>query len=222
MSIIENLRKSFEKLLELNLSENLSEIFKHPVSILTVVGLLIVAFVFAKSRNVKFTPRLMTQIALTVALATVLDFFKIYRFPQGGSITFGSMIPILLISLWHGPLIGCLAGLLFGILSLILGPYIVQPVQVLFDYPLPFLLLGTAGFFKSNKYIAAIVAIALRFVCHVISGVVFFASYAPEGQSPLVYSMIYNGSFLSLELIICLVILAVLPVERLYKAVVSA
>jgi thiamine transporter len=222
MSIFENLGKSFEKLTEINLLENLSEILKHPLTILTIIALLILTVVLVKAKKVNFTPRLMTHVALAIALATVLDFFKIYRFPQYGSVTFGSMVPILLISFWYGPLVGCITGMLFGILSLILGPYIVQPIQVLFDYPLPFLLLGTAGFFKSNKYVGALVAIALRFVCHVISGVVFFASFAPEGQSPLVYSMLYNGSYLSVELVICIVLLALLPVERLYKSIVTS
>jgi thiamine transporter len=222
MSIIENLKKSFEKLTKINLLENFAEILKHPLTILTVVALLILAIVLIKSKKVNFTPKLMSQIALALALATVLDLFKIYRFPQGGSVTFGSMIPIILISLWYGPLIGCITGMLFGILSLILGPYIVQPIQVLFDYPLPFMLLGTAGFFRKNKYVASVIAVVLRFICHVISGVVFFANYAPEGQSPLVYSMGYNASYLSLELIICLVLLALLPVERLSKTIASA
>lgn len=222
MSIIENLKESFGKLAEINLLENLSEIFKHPLTIITVIGVLILVIVLAKAKKIDFTPRIMTQIALAVALATVLDFFKIYRFPEGGSVTFGSMIPILLISLWHGPLVGFTTGLLFGILSLILGPYIVHPIQVLFDYPLPFLLLGTAGFFRNNKYVATLVAVALRYICHIISGVVFFASSAPEGQSPLAYSMLYNGSYLSIELIICIVLLALLPVERIYKSIVSA
>lgn len=217
MSILESLKKSFQDLSEINLIENFSTIFESPASILTLLGLLILIVVFIRLKKISFTPRLMAQIAIMLALSIVLDFLKIYRMPQGGSVTFGSMVPIILLSLWYGPEVGMLTGLLFGLVSLILGPYILHPVQVLFDYPLPFLLLGAAGFFRKNKYVAAVIAVVLRYICHVISGVVFFAEYAPEGQSPLAYSLIYNGSFIAVELIICIIILALLPVEQLGK-----
>ena len=35
-----------------------------------------------------------------------------------------------------------------------------------------------------------------------ISGVIFYAEYAPEGQSPLVYSILYNAAYMVPELII--------------------
>lgn len=219
--MFKDLAQSFTNLTQIKWGENFGEIIKNPVSILALLGLLVLVLVLVKAKKIKFTPRLMSRVALLVALSVVLDFFKLYRFPQGGSITLGGMVPLLLVALWYGPEVGFLAGLLFGVVSLILGPYIVHPIQVLFDYPLPFLMLGTAGFFKKNKYVAAVIAVALRFICHVISGVVFFASYAPPGQSPLVYSMVYNGSYLVPELIICVIILAILPVERLYKTVMA-
>jgi thiamine transporter len=217
MPIVESLKESFNKLLELNLLENFSEIFKHPVSILTVVVLAIIMVVLVRAKKINFTTKLITRIAIALALAVVLDFFKIYRMPQGGSVTLGSMVPIILISLWYGPEIGMLTGMLYGIISLILGPWIVHPLQVILDYPLAFLLLGTSGFFRNNKYLGTSLAVVLRFISHVLSGVIFFGEYAAPGQSPLMYSMIYNGSFLGVELIICLVLVALLPVAQLKK-----
>ena len=123
------------------------------------------------------------------------------------------MLPIFLLSLWYGPEIGMLTGFLFGVISLILGPYIVHPIQLLLDYPLPYLALGTAGFFKNKKYLGVSVAIVLRFLCHVISGVVFFAEYAAESgySSALWYSIVYNGSFLIFDAAICVLLLAMIP-----------
>jgi len=46
------------------------------------------------------------------------------------------------------------------------------------------------------------VSLTTRFLSHFISGVVFFAMYAPEGMSPIVYSAIYNGSYMLPELVI--------------------
>jgi thiamine transporter len=47
---------------------------------------------------------------------------------------------------------------------------------------------------------------ALRFGAHVLSGVVFFASFAPKGMNPLLYSIIYNGSFMLPEVAISVVL----------------
>ena len=75
---------------------------------------------------------------------------------------------------------------------------------------------GVAGFFK-NKYLGASIGMMLRFIFHFISGVVFFGSYAPEGMSPIVYSLTVNGLAVGGELLICLVLLAFLPTEKLIK-----
>ena len=58
-------------------------------------------------------------------------------------------------------------------------------------------------------------AIAGRFVCHFISGVAFFGSYAPKGMSPALYSLVVNGIFLGVEGVICLVIMGLLPLSQL-------
>jgi len=204
---------------DFSLSNSIADILKNPTAIAALAGLLIILIVLLKVKKVKFTTRIITQIGLALALTAVLSLFKIYELPNGGSVTFGSMIPVLLIAFFYGPEIGLITGFLYGIISLILGPWIVHPVQVLFDYPLAFMALGLAGFFKNNKYLGAIVGIFGRFICHYISGVVFFASSAPKGQSPYLFSLIYNGSYLSIDALICLAILAILPLKQLYTIV---
>jgi thiamine transporter len=46
--------------------------------------------------------------------------------------------------------------------------------------------------------------------CHVLSGVIFFASYAPEGQNVWIYSLVYNASFMAPSVIITAVVAWVL------------
>lgn len=222
-NVFKTLKESLEGLSQINLAENLNQIFAQPLGIVAVIALLIIMMVLVRAKKIKFTSRLITHIAVMLALAVVLDFLKIYRMPQGGSITLGGMVPIILISLWYGAEVGMLTGLLFGILSLILGPYVVHPVQLLLDYPLAFLALGTAGFFKSNKLVGTSIAVLLRFICHVTSGVIFFASYSEgTGHTPLIYSILYNGSFLLVDAIICIVILYLIPIDRLMKNIQKA
>jgi len=88
---------------------------------------------------------------------------------------------------------------------------VVHPIQLLLDYVLPFAVLGVAGFFKKEKLmpLGAAVAGFGRFVVHFISGFVFFYMYAPEGQSVFMYNLIYNGSYMLPDTIICVVLLCI-------------
>lgn len=203
------------------LGENFKTLFNSPLTLITLIGCALLLIAFIKFKSLKFDSKLVARIGLAIALAFILDMLKIYTLPNGGgSISLGSMIPILLISFIYGPSIGLFTGFLFGVLKLIIDPYILNPVQVLFDYPLPFMAVGIAGFFK-NKYLGSTLGMLLRFSCHFISGVIFFGSYAPAGMSPIVYSLAVNGFAVGGELLICLVLLAFLPIEKLIKTLKS-
>ncbi len=156
--------------------------------------------------------RVLTEAALAIALAFVLGLIKVFQMPFGGSISL-EMIPLILLALRQGPVVGVITGAAYGLLNLAVGPVVVHPVQVLFDYPLAFGALGLAGFFRPTvrgAVIGATVAVLARFVCHFVSGVVFFASYAPEGWNPYVYSGAYNAAYLIPSLVIALVVVVVL------------
>lgn len=196
-----------------------SEIAKNPSSLFALIGVIVLLFVLFKVRKVKFTTKIVAQIGIALALSTILKIFRIYRLPQGGSITLGSMVPIILISLFYGPEIGYLTGFLYGIITFIMNPFVLHPVQVLFDYPLPFMALGIAGNFKDKKILGTFIAIFLRFLCHFISGIIFFGSYAPKGMSPFIYSLMVNGLFMGIEGVICIAIVAALPTKQLYDIV---
>jgi thiamine transporter len=88
------------------------------------------------------------------------------------------------------------AGAVAGLLQLILGGYVVHPLQALLDYPLAFGVLGLAALTPRPLWLGLTLGTFLRLVCHVLSGVVFFASYAPEGTNVWLYSTVYNGSYM--------------------------
>ena len=173
-------------------------------------------------RKIKLTPLLMAQIGISVAICAVLNAIPLFQMPQGGSVTLASTLPIIIMAFAYGPEVGMLTGFLFGVVNLFLGPFIIHPLQTLLDYPLPFMFVGLAGFFK-NRYVGTVVSQLLRLLMHVLSGVIFFASYAPEGQQEglglWLYSIGYNGSFVAVELIILLVILAVVPWNRFISTI---
>ncbi|MBM7582600.1 thiamine transporter [Caldicoprobacter guelmensis] len=159
--------------------------------------------------------RMLVEAGVMIALAQVLSYVVLFEMPQGGSVTAGSMIPIFIFALRWGTPRGLLAGMVYGILQFILGKkYSFHIVSILFDYVIAFGCLGLAGVLRHKGMVGVMAGVFMgvlgRFICHVISGVVVFASYAPEGQSPWVYSIIYNGSYLLPELIISMVIVGLL------------
>jgi len=154
--------------------------------------------------------RVLAEVAVSVALAYVLNLIIVYHLPQGGSITLGSMVPILILALRRGPSTGIFAGAVFGLVQLFLGGYWFTLVQVLLDYPVAFACLGLAGFFKGNPHVGVAVAVLSRFLCHFVSGVVFFGEYAPAELGPVVYSIVYNGSYMLPELVISVVVVYLL------------
>ena len=92
-------------------------------------------------------------------------------------------------------------------------------VVALFDYLVPFTVLGLAGTFRKIKtekipmlgsYIGVVLTIIIRFCCHFITGFSIWGQWAPEGMSKYYYSLIYNGTYLLPELGITLVVAVIL------------
>ena len=196
----------------------MEELFSHPTSGFAILGLLLLVGGGLYIKRVRLTTPIIVHIALMLALSTILYQLRLFHLPQGGAVTLGAMVPLLLLSWRHGPGIGTLSGFLYGMISLLQDPFILHPVQVLFDYPLPFMAMGLAGLLPQRIYLATALAFMGRFLCHFISGLVFFGSYAPEGMSPAIYSLTLNGSFMLTEFLICCVVLKFLPVQRLLAA----
>ncbi len=156
--------------------------------------------------------RVLTEAALAIALAFVFGLLPAFKMPFGGSISL-EMIPLILLALRQGFVVGTVAGFAYGLLDLVIDPFIVHPVQLLLDYPLAFGALGLAGFFPPTvrgAILGATVAVLGRFACHFLSGIVFFSSYAWKGWSPAAYSAVYNAGYLVPSLLIALVVVVAL------------
>ena len=198
--------------------ENISVILEHPDASFALLGVLLLIFFGLHVRKIKLDLHILINVSLMLTLAIILNEIRLYHLPQGGAVTLGGMIPILMISFRYGAEVGTLAGFIFGLITIMQDLFILHPIQVLFDYPLPFMAIGLAGIFHEKIFLGTILAFAGRFICHFISGVVFFGSYAPEGTSPVIYSLATNASYILPDMIICLVILKILPVKRLLAA----
>lgn len=202
-----------------NMPVNFMELATNPMTLLTIAGCIAILIVLIRVRKIEINSQMLARMGIALALSSILGMIRLYHFPQGGSVTPGSLVPIILIAFMYGPEIGMLTGFVYGILSLFMDPFIVSPVQVLFDYPLPFMMIGIAGYFNKNRPLGVIIATLGRFVCHVISGVAFFSMYAPEGMSPLMYSISVNSLVTGPDGLICLILILALPIDLIIKQV---
>lgn len=191
-----------------------NKLFELKPEILVILSLLIILAAvisyLGKNRKFKFDTRIIVYGSLCVSLSFILSYIRIYRFPQGGSVTPAAMLPLILYAVMFGPRPGIIAGFAFGMLRLMQDPFIIHWAQFLLDYPLAYGALGLAGFSRKNLAAACILAGFGRFFMSFLSGVVFFGSYAPEGMNVWLYSLIVNGIGIGGNTLICIVI-AFLP-----------
>lgn len=170
----------------------------------------------------KLTVKQLAFCAMAVALGTVLSNVKVFHFPTGGSITLLSMLIIALPGYWFGLGAGLLTGVAYGILQLVIDPYVLYPMQLVVDYILAFGALGLSGLFAGRKngllkgYCAGVLG---RYVFAVISGWIFFGSYAWEGWGALPYSLAYNAIYIFAEAAITVIILLLPPVKKAFARI---
>lgn len=187
------------------------------IGIVAVIALLlvVVAAVMRQknaSKKTALTTKQLVYSAAAIALAIVCSMIKLFEMPMGGSVTLLSMLFIVLIAYWYGPYVGIMTAVAYGLVQFVTEPIFYTIPQMLLDYPLAFGALGLAGFFHNRKWglqIGYAVGVFGRFVFSTLSGVIFFAAYAPEGMHPLVYSVLYQGSYLLPEAVVTLILLCI-------------
>lgn len=165
------------------------------------------------------TIQMLAESAIMLALSVALNELTPIQFPFGGSVTFFSQLPILIIGYRYGIGQGLLTGFTMGIIEMLFGlknfSYVTgikgYLILVLADYIVAFSVLGLGAMFKKtikNQALslasAGAVVSVLRFICHFISGVTIWGGYA-EDQPVWLYSLTYNGGYMLPELILTVV-----------------
>ncbi len=179
--------------------------------------------------NKQKTIHILAESAIMVALATVLSMLKIWQSPYGGSVTVLSMAPIILLSLRRGVKVGLAAGFVYSLVQLLQGlgnlAWIPTPMGIflgaMFDYILPFTLLGLGGIFNRGKLgknaivcgaLAALLVTIIRFLCHTFIGVVVWyeldlvwyaddPSHIVNHYGPVMFSVIYSAIYMVPEIL---------------------
>lgn len=162
----------------------------------------------------------LAEIGIAIALAAVLGQIRLFVMPQGGSVSL-ELLPIIFIAVRRGVVPALVTGLLYGLLQLVLpGAFVYHPVQAAFDYPLAFMSLAVAGLVVvtgwRSLFLAVFLAVGARLVFHFLSGLIFFAEYAPSWEAPWLYALTYNLLYLLPEAILTALLLW--PMLKAYDA----
>lgn len=170
--------------------------------------------------------------AMCVALGSVLSLLTLFRMPMGGSVTPFSTLPVIVFSIRRGAKWGIGGALTFSLVQLLLGISNVAAIPVknfytiilcaALDYVLAYAALGLTGpiarrFKKPWAGICVGVAATglTRLLCSVLSGIIIWGAFAPEGMNIAVYSFAYNASWclpdVAITLAACLALTRVIP-----------
>ncbi|MBH1941572.1 energy-coupled thiamine transporter ThiT [Mobilitalea sibirica] len=213
-------QKVFDFLIDTNVTEwgtDYTPTMAGNITLLIIIALLFIAMlVFSGGNRTKANAKQLAFSAVAMTLAVVTSIYTVYKFPFGGSITLFRMFFISLIGYLYGTRVGVMTGIAYGLLDFVLDPYAIHFIQPLLDYPIAFGFLGLSGVFAKSKYgiiKGYILAVFGRYLCHVLTGIIFFSEYAGD-QNPIIYSLGYNASYIAPEAIITILILMIPAVRQ--------
>ena len=207
-----------------------------------------------KTKTTRLTVSAM-MLALATVLAIVCAYIPFLNLPFGGGFTVASMLPIVLISYMYGIKWGFFASFTYSLVQIAMdlmlgrgstiialftpgedymGLFAAIAILVI-DYFVAYTVLGLGGIFRNkikNKTVAivlgVVVALFARYLCHIISGYIFYGAWAEwffsqegfyaiggkilnafSGQVlALIYSIFYNGLYMIPEIVITAVVAA--------------
>ena len=175
------------------------------------------------------TVLIIVEIAVLSSLSLVLDYLANFTtgslFVSGGSISI-AMVPIMLIGFRRGIIAGIASGFIVGVIQVIYGGHILEFFQYVFDYPLAYTVVGLAGvFIYLNKkkingptiVLGSIFAGLLRYLSHILAGIIFWSEYVPAefmflnnrmtGFNAYTWSIFYNGLYMIPSIIVSSIVL---------------
>lgn len=196
------------------------------ISVGAVALLLVVIAILCKLRNSRFDAKRLAFAGVCVATSFTLAMIKFKPVQYGGSITLASFVPVLLYAYVYGVGNGLMVGLIHGLLNFIESPYILTPATFILDYLLAFASIAVMGFFGKMKreeksalplVLGCVSVYAVRFIAHLISGMIFFLQDAVWVSLPnwamgnaFLYSFLYQCVYIPADCLIATLVLVLL------------
>lgn len=191
-----------------------------PGQVLTVATIFLLLVLIMRSSKKKNDVSVLVKSAILMGVAFVLNQVTLFRMPQGGSITAFSMFALFLVGYLFGPRQGILAGMAYGLLDLVINPYVIHPIQIFMDYPLAFGAIGIGAILRETKQgmiTGYLVGVLGRYLVTVVSGIIFWGMYAAEGFSTVSWSFFYNMTYMLPEAVATVAILLIPQVRKLFE-----
>ena len=173
--------------------------------------------------------RMLCEGGLLLAAASVLSLIKFWEMYDGGAIDFG-MLPILLFAVRWGVGPGLVVGFADGVIQFMqAGGLAIGWQSIIGDYLVAFTVLGLAGLVRGRKsgvFVGTVIGCVARFLVHYIVGATVWGAYMPETffemtmTTPWFYSLLYNGFYMAIDMVLCLVVFALLyrPLRKYFLA----
>lgn len=191
-----------------------------PGQITTIAVIFILLLLVMRTNKKTNDVAVLVKTSILLALAFVLNQVTLFRMPQGGSITAFSMFALFLVSYLFGPRQGILAGLAYGLIDLVINPYVIHPVQLFMDYPLGFGAIGIGGLLRNTNHgmiKGYCLGVLGRYLVVVLSGIIFWGMYAAEGFNAVSWSFFYNMTYILPEALATAAILSIPSVRKIFE-----
>ena len=191
------------------------------------------------------------MIAFAISISAICSAVPFLNLTFGGGFTIASMLPIIVVAYMYGTKWGLLTAFVYSFMQMLLGFNTVSSfflpgdsqmifhraiIVCLIDYVVAYTVLGLGGVFRKKfgarkaLCLGSIFAITLRYLAHIVSGAIFFGTWAEWfftqegfpawGQAILnslsgdtlsiVYSIIYNGTYMIPEIIITAIVACII------------
>ena len=202
------------------------------ITIISAIAIVLFLGVIVSLRKKEFNAKVLAFAAISIGLSFALSFVKVFSMPYGGAITIASMVPLIIYSYMFGFKEGLFAGLIYGLLQFIAGPYFLTPIQFMLDYLLAFTSIAMAGlvgiYIKDTRKSLPIgtgAVYVVRLIVHILAGYVFYSSIdsrspdipiggATVDMSGFVYSFLYNATYLIPDMIIAIIVIILLVSQK--------
>ena len=190
------------------------------MAIILTLGIFVLSVIKLKGFN--FNAKSLSRIGIVSAISIVLYTIKLVPFPQGGGFSLLAVLPIMILSYLVGIEEAVLAAIIVGTLKAFLIPPI-HPLQIPLDYLGSSMAIGFTAIFGTGKFqltIGAVVSGLVSILFYILSGVIFYSQFTPEGMNIWKYSIGYNFLGYGVEVLLSIIVLNVLPLKSLKRTLI--
>jgi len=183
----------------------------------------------AKTRKSGTKLRALCASAMFVAIAVVLHMLRFRIMPQGGSVSF-VLVPLVILSIRWGLSWGLMSCFIFSVLrGTLLATGFWGWQSLVFDQFLALTVIGFAGLFYRKGGVCPVLAVllagTLQYLVHWVAGWWIFYEWMPSEfagmamTNPMVYSFIYNATYMVPNILISAIIVGVLakPLGKYFR-----